>query len=976
VSAIVHGYADDVLSGKIIAGPHVRHACRRHLRDIERAQKGDSRFWWDEAAAQQAFDFFEEVLVLSGGRWERQPFRLLPWQSFCTGSIHGWKRHDNGKRRIRKAYIETAKGPLDLDTPILTIDGWSTMGQLRVGDQVFAPDGTPTEVIGTSPVFRDRDCYELSFDCGETIVADSAHEWITEQCRYSDRSGDTLKGIPLAERGHWRIARRTTQQIVDTLRYTNGPYQSANHSIPVAPPLQRAANPLPLDPYVLGFWLGDGDSDGGRVTIGARDFSEQCALLESHGARWGAVQEQRTGVFRIGIRGLHRRLKDLGLLRNKHIPAMYLMASVADRTALLQGLLDADGTIGSGQSAEYCSMSRRLADDVLELMRGLGLKVRLRASAATLRGQRVGTRYRIHFAPGNLPVFALPRKAALLGVSHVRKRLASDHRIVEARPVESRPVRCITVAHPSHQFLAGRALIATCNSGKTPWAGGEGIQFTCADGEFKAEGYVLARTADQALVPFRFIANMIRESDELVDRFNISGGEDFPYNASYRRTLSFLRRVTSVKGGKGQSGPSPHFILLEEFHEHDEIEKLELLDSGTKWREQPLTLIITNAGSDPVSPCGQEHAYACKVAAGPEHDDPVEDDSYFSYVCALDEHDDPFTDEDCWIKANPSLPEIPGYDYIREQVNKARGMPSRRAIVERLNFCIWTEAVNPWIEREVWIAAERQERELPKHIDEAPCYAALDIGLKRDLCAGALVWDVSTKEQKAKKEDHYAARLCVWTPKDTLKQRSEDDGAPYVEWAEQGHLVAVPGKILRLSWVARWIRDQMNAYNLQGLAYDPWRIDLLENALDDLDVPYTRDIRGRGLLLATHHQGFVAGVKKSKKVENEVALWMPRSIDCLEDSLVRERIVVLQNPCVRMAVLGAAVITDGSDNRKLTKLKSEKRIDPMVALTMARGLASAPLPRRRRKRKASDYLLNMLLEDDEKAKGSDERDET
>lgn len=98
-------YAEAVLSGEIVAGPHVRNACRRHLEDLKRTD--GIRF--DPDAADYAFNFFETVLHLSEGQFEGRPFLLDPSQAFIIGSLFGWKRSD-GRRRFRRAYIEQGKG--------------------------------------------------------------------------------------------------------------------------------------------------------------------------------------------------------------------------------------------------------------------------------------------------------------------------------------------------------------------------------------------------------------------------------------------------------------------------------------------------------------------------------------------------------------------------------------------------------------------------------------------------------------------------------------------------------------------------------------------------------------------------------------------------------------------------------------------------------------------------------------------------
>lgn len=100
-------YALDVVEGRIVAGPHVRNACRRHLKDLEDA--GGRGFYYDEEAAARALRFFETKLKLSEGQFEDKPFQADPSQAFIIGSIFGWKRSD-GTRRFRRAYVEQGKG--------------------------------------------------------------------------------------------------------------------------------------------------------------------------------------------------------------------------------------------------------------------------------------------------------------------------------------------------------------------------------------------------------------------------------------------------------------------------------------------------------------------------------------------------------------------------------------------------------------------------------------------------------------------------------------------------------------------------------------------------------------------------------------------------------------------------------------------------------------------------------------------------
>ena len=238
-------------------------------------------------------------------------------------------------------------------------------------------------------------------------------------------------------------------------------------------------------------------------------------------------------------------------------------------------------------------------------------------------------------------------------------------------------------------------------SGKSPLAAGVGMKGLVADNEPRAEIYSAATKKDQAMILFRDAVAMVDQSPELSKRLQKSGTGERCWNLAYMAQGAFFRPISS---DDGQSGPRPHIGLIDELHEHKTNTVVEMMRAGTKSRRQAMIFMITNAGHNRMGPCWSYHEYGAKVAAGE-----VEDDAFFPYVCSLDEQDDPFADESCWPKANPSLQDadLPGMKYIREQVVEAKGMPSKEAIVRRLNFCQWTDAESPWISGEVWRGAQR-----------------------------------------------------------------------------------------------------------------------------------------------------------------------------------------------------------------------------------------------------------------------------
>lgn len=441
-------------------------------------------------------------------------------------------------------------------------------------------------------------------------------------------------------------------------------------------------------------------------------------------------------------------------------------------------------------------------------------------------------------------------------------------------------------------------------SGKSPLIAGIGIIALTADNESRAEVYAAAVKKDQAKVLFRDAVAMVEQSPDLLKRLHVAGGVE-PANISYPGKGSFFRPISSEERGRGQSGPRPHCALLDEIHEHPSNVMVEMMRLGTKGRRQALILMITNSGSDKRTPCWEYHEYATKIASGQ-----LRDDSFFSYVCALDEKDDSLNDEGCWIKANPSMPAIPGIKYLREQVQGAKGMPSKEAIVRRLNFCEWVEGVNPLFSRDVWMGV-LADLNLSDYAGMR-CVGGLDLSSRADLTALALAFD---------NDGILDVFVHYWTPQGSIIDRSRKDMAPYDQWAKAGHIMAVPGMTINYAWVADNIRELREGYDFDLLAFDRWKIDQLIGDLGDYGVEYhLTGEPGYGLEMKPFGQGFQD---------------MAPAIDTLEERVLNGTIRIQHNPVTVMCAANCAIAEDPTERRKFEKSKSTGRIDGMVAIAMA-----------------------------------------
>lgn len=435
-------------------------------------------------------------------------------------------------------------------------------------------------------------------------------------------------------------------------------------------------------------------------------------------------------------------------------------------------------------------------------------------------------------------------------------------------------------------------------SGKSPLAAGIGMYGLTADGEARAEIYAAATKKDQAMVLFRDAVAMFTQSPELSARLSPSGMGERIWNLAYHATGSFFRPIAA---DEGQSGPRPHIGLVDEVHEHKTMDVVEMLRAGTKSRRQALMFLITNSGAGETTPCGRYHAYAIEIATAAR-----QDDTFFAYVCAVDEGDDPLLDESCWPKSNPSLQlaNLPGMDYLRDQVREARGMPAKESIVRRLCFCQWTGAISPWLSATIWEPCRRDFR--LEDLRGRRAWAGLDLSSTTDLTS--LVLAVEPEDES----EPVALLSFCWLPEDGLRDRADRDRVPYDVWHRQGFLETTPGKAISRRHVLMRMAQIFSQFDMQGLAYDRWRIEDLKQLAADDGVPLPE-------MLA-----FGQGYKD-----------MGPALDVFEAGLLNHTLAHNGHPVFTWCASNAVTDIDPAGNRKLNKVKATGRIDIVVAAVMA-----------------------------------------
>lgn len=461
-------------------------------------------------------------------------------------------------------------------------------------------------------------------------------------------------------------------------------------------------------------------------------------------------------------------------------------------------------------------------------------------------------------------------------------------------------------------------------SGKSPLVAGIGLYGLASDGEQRAEIYAAATKKEQAQILFRDAVAMVNQSKGLASRLVQSGRDEKVWNLFYPSTNSFFKTISADEGG---SGPRPHVGLIDEVHEHKTATVIDMMIAGTKSRRRAMVIMITNSGSDKNTPCGQYHDYGADVCTGK-----AKDDRFFGFICSLDKGDDPIKDESCWPKVNPSLryrlpgqrEGIPGYAYLRAQVQGARGMPSKQAKVLRLNFCVWTQAESPWIDWEIWSSAA--DKVPMRLLRNRRAVAGLDLSSTTDLTAFVLLFFPTVEDP------YWRLMPYFWIPDHDIDEREKRDRVPYREWIEKRMLETTPGRAVSRLFVLRRLQTICDYFGgVEKIAYDRWRVeDLLQlMAENGITLP----------LMEKFGQGYESMGPAVDEFERRL-LGAPTSGDePTEQTEVVEQLRHDDNPVLTWNAANAVVTHDPANNRKVDKSKAAARVDGIVASVMACGIS-------------------------------------
>jgi len=424
------------------------------------------------------------------------------------------------------------------------------------------------------------------------------------------------------------------------------------------------------------------------------------------------------------------------------------------------------------------------------------------------------------------------------------------------------------------------------------------LYLTFFDGEQGAEGYSIATKRDQAKIVFGDAKKMVQSSG-LKTRIKI-------LVSNLHRDDSASKLMPLGADHDGTDGLNPSVVVVDEMHAMKDRGMLDVMETATGARRQPLIYEITTFGDDPVSPWGDQNDYANKILEGV-----LVDESFFVFTAHADLEDD-WTKPETARKANPNYGISVNPEDLAAKVLKAQGIPSASATYKQKHLNLLVNASAPCLSVDGWRRGQSHlsREEFAESLEHEPCFVGIDLASKIDLCALSLVFPPSPLRSK------WAVIQHIWTPEDTMVERAHRDRAPYGIWHDQGWLETTPGTRIDHEVIRETLVAARERYDLEMIGFDPWHADKLIEELIKVD-----------------------GFPEAQVVA------VPQTFAGMSSACLRVQADILAGevdaggcPVTAWAVSNCVDQRDGKDNIQFIKKKSRGRIDPVVSLSIGVAL--------------------------------------
>lgn len=601
------------------------------------------------------------------------------WNEYTFREENRWAAAEFGLVVAR----QNGKGDQALDSLILTADGWTDFANISVGQEVYGSDGKLVKVVATSEVFTDHDCFRVTFTDGSSYVVGSGHLWVVQ------------------DKNSGKIFVKSTQELSET-RFAHNRLDNGRNEyrwrVPCNTQIHSSETQLPIDPYLLGYWLGDGYSSQANVVVGDEDLDYVLGKLPLCGVEITSQRRSKKsenghatalGFSLTGMKGSHtgflHHLRKLGILNNKRIPEVYLQASKDQRLALLSGLMDSDGSIRNNTKSSQCEFSSSfpdLAKDFMCLARGLGIKTSPKVKKTTHKDA-----FRFLWTPSFNP-FQLPRKS-----SKFVEPLTKTHETMSVVNIEKTltvPTRCIQVDAGDGIYLTGRNFTPTHNS----ILEARELAGLFLFGERKIiHSAHLFDTSREAFKRIKFLIENTPELAKEVLRISNSHGDEGIFLRSGQELLFKARSKSAARGF------SADLVVLDEAMMRLGSDEVEAILPTLSARPNGQILYFGSAGTQESEHFGRARNRALKVLAGGE---PEPRFGWLEWSAELhseycepncDLHDSP-DDPKTWAKANPAVGFRISIEHIRESEHKS--MSPEGFAKERLSVGSWPVEGGGW----------------------------------------------------------------------------------------------------------------------------------------------------------------------------------------------------------------------------------------------------------------------------------------
>jgi phage terminase large subunit-like protein len=417
------------------------------------------------------------------------------------------------------------------------------------------------------------------------------------------------------------------------------------------------------------------------------------------------------------------------------------------------------------------------------------------------------------------------------------------------------------------------------------------------EAEPRGECYAVACTRFQAGRIFNEAVAIITKTPWLNDRINI---------VRFRKELEDLQNGSIFDVLSADVAPvhglSPSFVCYDELAQVPSRALYDALGTALGGRAQPLMLVISTQAARDEAPMSELIDYGLRIQRGE-----ITDPGFHLTLYSAPAEADPWKLA-TWKMANPALNDFRSLADVQRLALQAQRMPSAEMSFKNLILNQRCDATAQFLNMATWKA--NGDQPCNTNLKGRSCYAGLDLGATRDMTALVLVFADSGFD---------IVPYC-WLPGETLQERMNEDAMPYRVWVQQGHLLTFPGRSTDPHMVAMKVAELHGLYGIKALAYDRWRIEDIKRELDSI---------GCSVELIPFGQGYRD---------------LSPAVDVLERLVEEGKLRHANNPVLTMAAANAKCETDSAGNRKLSKRRSTGRIDPLVALTMALGVAARPTP--------------------------------